>query len=67
MERKLIMEPIKEDDMGELGLGGNILVDSCIGKPSALNIMSNISTIPFHWEGPISPDWTHCPDSWGNM
>ena len=61
------MEPIKEGDMGELCLGGNILVDSFIGKTSALNVTSNISTIPFHWEGPISPDWTHCPDSRGNM
>ena len=61
------MEPIKESDMGELCSGGDILVDSCIGKPSALNITSNISTIPFHWEGPVSPDWAHCPDSWGNM
>jgi len=61
------MEPIKEDDMGELCLGGNILVDSCIRKPFALDITSNISTISFHWEGPVSPDRTHCPDSWGNM
>ena len=63
------MEPVKESDMpvGELCLGGNILVDRCIGKPPALNMMSNISTIVFHWEGTISPDWTHCPDSWGDM
>lgn len=61
------MEPIKEGDLGELCLGVNILVDSRIGKPSALNVTANISTKPFHWEGPISPDWTHCPDSWGDM
>jgi hypothetical protein len=61
------MEPIKEVDMGELCLRSNILVDSCVGEPSALNVTSNISTISFHWEGPISPDWTHYPDSWGNM
>ena len=67
MERKLIIEPIKEGDKDKLCLGGNILVDSCIGKPSALGVMSNFSTIPFHWKGPISPDRTHCPDSWGNM
>ena len=66
-ERKLIIEPIKEGDMGELCLGGNIFVDSCIWKLSALNVMFNISTILFHWEGLISPDWPHCPDIWGNM
>ena len=48
MERKLIMEPIKKSDLSELCLGGNILVDSCIGKPPALNVASNISTIPLH-------------------
>jgi hypothetical protein len=56
MERKLIMEPIKEGNLDKLCLGGNILVDSCIGKSSALNVTSNFSTISFHWKGPISPD-----------
>jgi hypothetical protein len=55
------MEPIKEGDLGKLCLRNDILVDSCIGKPSALNVTSNFTAIPFHW---ISPDWTHHPDSW---
>jgi hypothetical protein len=69
MEGKLIMEPIKEGNLGlgKLCLGGNILVDSCIGKPSALDVTSNFSTILFHQKGPISLDWTHFPDSWDNM
>jgi hypothetical protein len=66
-ERKLIMEPIKEGDLGKLCLRNDILVDSCIGKLSALNVTSNFTAILFHWKGPISPDWTHHPDSWGNM
>ena len=48
MERKLIMEPIKKSDMGELCFGGNILVDSCIKKLFALTVMLCPTSPQYH-------------------
>jgi hypothetical protein len=46
---------------------GNILVDVCIGKLSALDVMEDVTTMVLHQKCPISPDWTHSPDTWGNV
>jgi hypothetical protein len=48
-------------------MGGNILVDVCIGKLLAPDVMEDVATIALHWKSPISPDWTHSPDSWRNV
>jgi len=51
----------------QLCIGGNILVNVCIGKPSAPDVTENVATMALHWKCPISPDWTHSPDSQHNV
>jgi hypothetical protein len=51
----------------QLCMGGDILVDVHIGKPLAPDVMKNVATIALHQKSPISPDWTHSPNSWCNV
>src|SRR5882757_8014706 len=64
---KLLVQVIKEHYVYQLCTGHNILVDVRIGKPPASDIMENVTTKALHWKCPVSPDWTHSPDSWCNM
>jgi hypothetical protein len=61
------MQAIQEGYVHQLCMGGNILVDVRIGKPSAPDVTEDVATMALHRKSPISPDWTHSPDSWRNV
>jgi hypothetical protein len=48
-------------------MGGDILVDVCIGKPSAPDVTEDVTTMALYQKSLVSPDWTHSPDSWCNV
>ena len=61
------MQAIEEGYVGQLCTRGNILVDACIGKLSAPDVTEDVATMALHWKCPISPDWTHSPDTRRNV
>jgi hypothetical protein len=61
------MQAIQEGYVHQLCMGGNILVDVHIGKPSAPDVTEDVATMALHRKSPISPAWTHSPDSWRNV
>ena len=66
-ETKFVMQAIEESYVHQLCTGGNIFVDARIGKPSAPDITEDVTTMALHRKCPISPDWTHSPDSRRNV
>jgi acyl carrier protein phosphodiesterase len=64
---KFFVQVIQEGYVCQLRTGGNILVDVCIGEPSASYVTEDVTTIALHRKCPISPDWTHSFDSRRNM
>jgi hypothetical protein len=53
--------------MCQLCSGGNILVDACVGEPSAFDVVQDLTTVVFHQKCPINPNWAHSSDGQGNM
>ena len=53
--------------MCQLCVGGNILVDACIGELSASDVAQDLTTVAFHRKCPIGPNWAHSPDGRSNM
>ena len=53
--------------MCQLCLAGSVLVNACMGEPSASDIVQDLTAVVFHWKCPISPNWAHSSDGWSNM
>ena len=66
-ETKFVMQAIDESYVHRLCTGGSIFVNARVGKPSAPDIMEDVTTMVLHWKCPVSPDWTHSLDSWRNV